>query len=89
MTNKKKKKYDDDDGRVIAPMNVDGMPWYNPQMPKEKTNEILDKSPNNKMGSKETFKMIFKLYAIILPIALLLIALLALFIAFTGHIWLK
>lgn len=25
---RKKKQYDDDDGRVIAPMNVDGMPWY-------------------------------------------------------------
>ena len=22
------KKYDDDDGRTIAPMNIDGMPWY-------------------------------------------------------------
>lgn len=25
---KKKKTYDDDDGRVIAPMNLDGMPWF-------------------------------------------------------------
>ena len=25
---RKKKVYDDDDGRVIANMNVDGMPWY-------------------------------------------------------------
>lgn len=25
---KKRKAYDDDDGRVIANMNVDGMPWY-------------------------------------------------------------
>ncbi len=25
---RKKKQYDDDDGRVISPMNVDGMPWY-------------------------------------------------------------
>lgn len=25
---KKKKTYDDDDGRVVASMNVDGMPWY-------------------------------------------------------------
>ena len=25
---KKRKTYDDDDGRVIANMNVDGMPWY-------------------------------------------------------------
>lgn len=24
----KKRQYDDDDGRVITPMNVDGMPWY-------------------------------------------------------------
>ena len=24
----KRRKYDDDDGRVIANMNVDGMPWY-------------------------------------------------------------
>ena len=23
-----RKKYEDDDGRVIANMNVDGMPWY-------------------------------------------------------------
>lgn len=25
---KRKKTYDDDDGRVISNMNVDGMPWY-------------------------------------------------------------
>ena len=25
---RKRKQYDDDDGRVIAKMNVDGMPWY-------------------------------------------------------------
>lgn len=24
----KRKRYDDDDGRVIAKMNVEGMPWY-------------------------------------------------------------
>lgn len=27
---KKRKSYDDDDGRVIAKMNVEGMPWYSP-----------------------------------------------------------
>ena len=25
---KKRREYDDDDGRQIANMNVDGMPWY-------------------------------------------------------------
>ena len=29
MSKRKKKVYDDDDGRVISSMNVDGMPWYN------------------------------------------------------------
>lgn len=25
---RKRKQYDDDDGKVIAKMNVEGMPWY-------------------------------------------------------------
>ncbi len=25
----RKKRYEDDDGRVVARMNVDGMPWHN------------------------------------------------------------
>lgn len=28
MSKKKRKQYDDDDGRTIAPMNIDGMPWH-------------------------------------------------------------
>lgn len=28
MFKKKKREYDDDDGHVIANMNVEGMPWY-------------------------------------------------------------
>lgn len=27
---KRKRQYDDDDGRVIVKMNVEGMPWYSP-----------------------------------------------------------
>ncbi|OQC13237.1 MAG: hypothetical protein BWX72_01741 [Firmicutes bacterium ADurb.Bin080] len=85
---KKKKNIIEDDGRVIAPMNVDGMPWYNNQMPSDSSS--VEKSPSkNKMGSKETLKMIFRLYGILLPIALLFIGLFALFIVFTGHVWLK
>ena len=35
----KRKKHDDDDGRVIAPMNVDGMPWYSGAPREEKKEE--------------------------------------------------
>ena len=28
-----RKTYDDDDGRTIVDMNVEGMPWYRPENP--------------------------------------------------------
>ena len=31
-----RKQYDDDDGRTIVDMNVEGMPWYDSQIRKEK-----------------------------------------------------
>ena len=40
---KRKKTYDDDDGRVIANMNVDGMPWHTDRS-KEKS---VDTNSNN------------------------------------------
>ena len=30
-----KKQYDDDDGRTIANMNVEGMPWHRPEQPSD------------------------------------------------------
>ncbi len=33
---RKRKQYDDDDGRTIADMNVDGMPWYNGREDKDR-----------------------------------------------------
>ena len=42
--NKKKKHYDDDDGRTIVNMNVDGMPWYQPHADKNKKVSEEDKA---------------------------------------------
>lgn len=36
---KEPRKYDDDDGRVIANMNVEGMPWHDRQVRREKREE--------------------------------------------------
>ena len=36
---KEPRKYDDDDGRVIADMNVEGMPWHDRQVRREKRAE--------------------------------------------------
>lgn len=85
MKRRKKKQYDDDDGRLIAPMNVDGMPWYVPD------NRIKSdtKAPETKLefSRKDSMRLVFKLYALILPIALVFIVAVALLIVFVGRPW--
>ncbi len=42
----RRKQYDDDDGRVIAPMNVDGMPWHDRHL-------VVEHTPKEKEEGKE------------------------------------
>lgn len=60
MSKRKKKKYDDDDGRTIADMNVEGMPWYTPRSDKKVSEE-------DKPTRKETFAMIRGWFAAYAP----------------------
>lgn len=46
---KEKRVYDDDDGHVIANMNVDGMPWYRKESPEERTRQ-----KNNEFSKDQT-----------------------------------
>ena len=78
---KKKKTYDDDDGRTIANMNVEGMPWYRPDAGKEVKEE-------DKPTRKEKRAMIWAAYLAYLPRLLAILAgfgLCALFI----YLWLN
>lgn len=61
MFGKKKKKYADDDGRTIINMNVDGMPWYNPNATDKK---IADE---DRPTRKETHAMMRAWFAVYLP----------------------
>ncbi len=51
MSKKQKKRYDDDDGRTIADMNVEGLPWYSKYADKK-----VDKQ--DKPTRREFFAMI-------------------------------
>ena len=51
MKNKKKREKFEDDGRVIAPMNVPGMPWYD---------ERAVKTPKTEDQSEDTEQVIYK-----------------------------
>lgn len=51
---KKRREYDDDDGHVIAPMNVEGMPWYR----KDPVNDPSAGKGEAEYSKKETWYII-------------------------------
>ena len=85
---RKRKQYDDDDGRVIANMNVDGMPWFMSDALKHRRNtdaegEQLDLT---KEESRELVKGAVK--AGLLIAAIFVFAAL-LFILFCVYVWFR
>lgn len=85
---RKRKVYDDDDGRVIAPMNVDGMPWYDKYAKRaRKADQNADEKPLEPLSKRETFKLIMQLYIGMIPFLLLFIGLGALFIFLLTKVW--
>ena len=81
MAKKKDKTPIYDDGHTIVDMNVDGMPWYNP-------NRTKDKKDRDKPRFKERMAMIFGAYRAILPFALLVVAAFSV-VALVIYLWLQ
>ena len=79
---KKEKPYDDDDGRVVAPMNVDGMPWYRKGKPLG--NDSGSKQPP--LTRREALSLILNGALAGLTIALIIGGLGALFILFLTNV---
>ena len=82
---KDKKTYDDDDGRVVAPMNVDGMPWYRKGKPLDtESHDSGSKQPP--LTKREALGLILNGALAGLTIALILGGLGALFILFLTNV---
>lgn len=86
MKKNKKQKFIDD-GRTIADMNVEGMPWYNPAEKKAGTD--ASKSELASLSGKETAAMIKGVMAAALLVAVIFIVVFFVFILFCKFIWLK
>jgi hypothetical protein len=91
---KEPKKYDDDDGRVICDMDVEGMPWHDRQVRREKRAERrAQKKVRGSQGVQMTKSEArrFTWYAMLagLTIALVFSAVLILFTLFSTQIWLR
>lgn len=82
MDKKKEKPPIDDDGRTIVDMNVEGMPWYNPNRTGRKRKD------KDRPRFKERMAMIWGAYRAFLPFLLITIFAFAL-VAVLMYIWLS
>lgn len=69
---KRKKEYADDDGRTIANMNVDGLPWYQPN--KEENDKKKRRMQELKVTRQEKWAMIKGAYLAYLPMLLCILS---------------
>ncbi len=79
----KRREYDDDDGHVIAPMNVPGMPWHtenpmkDPSIPQRKHDYSKKESFYIILGSLKAALLIAGAFIVGLGLFILLICLLS------------
>lgn len=81
---KKKREKFVDDGRTIANMNVEGMPWYTPGR-----DEFESQEPLNDLTKGETWAILWGVLKAALLVGMIFIAGFTLFILFAYYIWLK
>ena len=83
---KQRKFHADDDGRVIASMNVDGMPWYqrSPRFDKGRREQASDFSDLTKEETREIVKGAMKASLLIAGVFILAMLI---FILFCLYIW--
>lgn len=83
----KKKHFDDDDGRVIANMNVDGMPWFvedhKRKQKRQKNNDFSN------LSKEETRAIIWGTIRAGLLIASIFVVAALIFVLFCIFIWFK
>lgn len=85
---KDRKKYDDDDGRTIASMNVDGMPWYTARSGKPSVETPNESGPLELHGAERRAFTWGVLKAVLLVAAVFIVGYL-LFILFCVNVWFK
>ena len=82
----KKKTHDDDDGRVVAKMNIDGMPWYVRGRRQEKPESASDLSD---LTREENMAIIAGAVKAGLLIGAVYFVVILLFILFCVFVWFR
>ena len=87
---RKPEQYEDDDGRVICDMDVEGMPWHDKRIRREiRTERAANRHAGDSMTRSEARS--FTWYAVLagLVIALVFGAVWALFLLFATQVWFR
>lgn len=88
MAKKRRKVYDDDDGRTISNMNVEGMPWYSP-----KASPSADKENSQdekiKLTKREELALMWGVLKASLLVAGIFVVAFTIFILFCIFVWFK
>jgi len=88
---KQRKTHEDDDGRVIAKMNVEGMPWYRPG-PKDEQKGGPDGEPEasrEPLSRRDTIKIMLASMKWALLFSLVFSAIMVGFVLFCVFVWFK
>jgi hypothetical protein len=88
MTRKKTKEHDDD-GRVIAPMNIDGMPWYTPGGKREEESSATVSEPPQPLTFRENLAFMTGVLKASLLVTMIFVGALFLFILFCTNVWFR
>lgn len=87
---KRRKEYADDDGRTIANMNVEGMPWYAPNTPQsERAKAESDKEPALELTRTEKRALTGGTLKAALLVWLIGVGIFGLFILFCYFVWFR
>lgn len=89
MKKRKKKAPFVDDGRVVANMNVEGMPWYSgvPETTAQQKNEKTEQPIE--LTGREKAAMMRGVMAATLLVAVVFVGVFALFILFCVYVWFR
>jgi len=86
---KKRKVYNDDDGRIISNMNVDGMPWYAPQIPEVKQAENKAQEEKIKLTKRDEIALLWGVMKAALLVGAVFAVAFTIFILFCVFVWFK
>ncbi len=87
MSRRSKRSEPEDDGHVIAPMNVEGMPWYRPDQPEDRVRPVSGSAGKSELSPEERRLVVWGAIRTGLAIFAVFALVFLLFLLFSDYVW--